>query len=519
MRSFLFVILMVSSTTWAAEVSDPLEVQIGERLFRETRFSQFFFEFFDGHWNTALAKGDPALDNLMLAQGSTPHPMRGQSMSCASCHMLDQAAETVPLGTRTYSDFSLRSPVSIRPDGQIFSTRHSMSLVGVSLEPTAALHWDGEFFTPEDLSHASLIGRNMGWLDQEAKIARHHVAEVIRNDDGTFPLAFDLAGSYRTLFAAAPAGFALSVERADDSQIMDAVARFLGAYMRSLDFQRDANGEYSGSSYDRFLALNGLPRKPDAGEPAASYAARLAAMIEAGSNWQWVQPGPTMKYHSESQQFGRLEMEGMKLFFGKAACVKCHIPPAFSDGSFHVTGISQFAYEAVHGSKTFAQLHIPDLNERLRDSATYLIASEAHPFSQGLLRQEPEASDPRRADLGVWNIFANPDKAAVQPALREALCRASITDCAALGDVELLRRTAAMFKTPGLRDLGQSAPYLHNGSAATLEDVLIDYMRGSVLARRGGLVNASPQMSVMHLRGQDIPPLKAFLKALNEDYD
>src|SRR5262249_46216340 len=36
------------------------------------------------------------------------------------------------------------------------------------------------------------------------------------------------------------------------------------------------------------------------------------------------------------------------------------------------------------------------------------------------------------------------------------------------------------FKTPGLREIGRSAPYMHNGSLATLDDVLRHYQSGVV---------------------------------------
>ena len=39
-------------------------------------------------------------------------------------------------------------------------------------------------------------------------------------------------------------------------------------------------------------------------------------------------------------------------------------------------------------------------------------------------------------------------------------------------DAALLDGAVALFKTPGLRDLGHSGPYLHDGSADTLEDVV-----------------------------------------------
>jgi cytochrome c peroxidase len=40
-----------------------------------------------------------------------------------------------------------------------------------------------------------------------------------------------------------------------------------------------------------------------------------------------------------------------------------------------------------------------------------------------------------------------------------------------LSDTALLDRAIARFKTPGLRDLSHSAPYMHNGQFATLNDI------------------------------------------------
>ena len=36
------------------------------------------------------------------------------------------------------------------------------------------------------------------------------------------------------------------------------------------------------------------------------------------------------------------------------------------------------------------------------------------------------------------------------------------------------------FKTPGLREIGRSAPYMHDGSLATLDDVVRHYENGVV---------------------------------------
>jgi cytochrome c peroxidase len=48
------------------------------------------------------------------------------------------------------------------------------------------------------------------------------------------------------------------------------------------------------------------------------------------------------------------------------------------------------------------------------------------------------------------------------------------------GAVLRLEAAEYAFKTPGLRELGRSAPYMHDGSLATLEDVLRHYVSGVV---------------------------------------
>ena len=83
----------------------------------------------------------------------------------------------------------------------------------------------------------------------------------------------------------------------------------------------------------------------------------------------------------------------------------------------------------------------------------------------------------------------------------------------------ILPRTIAFFKTPSLRDPGQSNPYMHNGSLDTLGDVLTFYGTTSDLARAGQLRNASPELSnVVIDPNVDVIPLTAFLNSFNEDY-
>ncbi|MBC8287403.1 MAG: cytochrome-c peroxidase [Nitrospinae bacterium] len=68
------------------------------------------------------------------------------------------------------------------------------------------------------------------------------------------------------------------------------------------------------------------------------------------------------------------------------------------------------------------------------------------------------------------------------------------------------------FKTPGLRDITKSAPYMHNGSEATLQDVIEFYDRGG--DTKG---NLSPFITPLELSKQEKKDLLEFLKALDGD--
>jgi cytochrome c peroxidase len=66
------------------------------------------------------------------------------------------------------------------------------------------------------------------------------------------------------------------------------------------------------------------------------------------------------------------------------------------------------------------------------------------------------------------------------------------------------------FKTPTLRNVVETAPYMHDGSLATLEDVVEFY-------RQGGHPNANldPRIAPIELSDDDAANLVAFLRALS----
>ena len=67
------------------------------------------------------------------------------------------------------------------------------------------------------------------------------------------------------------------------------------------------------------------------------------------------------------------------------------------------------------------------------------------------------------------------------------------------------------FKTPTLRGLTMTAPYMHDGSIATLEGVVEFYNQGG-----GKNPNLDPAMSELGLSKEEIEDLVAFLKALTD---
>jgi cytochrome c peroxidase len=75
-----------------------------------------------------------------------------------------------------------------------------------------------------------------------------------------------------------------------------------------------------------------------------------------------------------------------------------------------------------------------------------------------------------------------------------------------------IRKVAAMkgaFKTPTLREIELSAPYYHDGSAATLRDVVDHYARGG-----DDRSNISADVRPLDLSEQDKEDLVAFMRAL-----
>ncbi len=518
----------------------PTDDPIGEQLFLDTRFSEYFATHMTGV-NAPLAVGDPVVATVPTANGPLPGPFAGQAINCRSCHFVTEFQGVANAGNRTYADFTTRSAIPLTIGGFDHTPRNAMQMVGTFTPHNGPqfIHFDGEFATGEDLVIGTMTGRNFGWAPAEYDAAIAHIARVIREDDGSGQLAADRSNglSYAILFKGTdsripaamllPPSLRLDVTTATDMQIVNLVATCIAQYFKDLKFKQDQYLRYDTSPYDLFLNANHLPMQPLAGETNLAYGQRLYNQVAALSNPIYITPADgSYQYHAFPFQFGALELEGLKIFLKAAAagsgtdqhagnCVSCHNAPDFTDFAFHNTGVSQDEYDGVHGAGAFMALHVPGLAERTANYDAYLPQNRNHPNASEAMRRAASAANPNYADLGLWNIYQNADYPNPQANLKSFVCGAG-QDCTI---DQGLASTIAQFKTPILRDLVDSAPYFHNGSAAKFEDVIAFYIRSSALANAGQLRNAPPQFAGMSLSAEDTQALVAFLMSITEDYD
>ncbi len=333
---------------------------LGERLFLDTRFSQYFATHMTGV-NDGLSVGDPIMEEVQTTTGTLPGPFAGQSMNCRYCHFVTEFQNVSGAGNRTYADFTSHSPIPRLMNGFDHTPRNSVQMVG-SLQSHSGptfLHHDGEFNSPVELVKATLTGRNFGWGPQESGQAVAQVARVVRQDDGSGDLAKERSGglSYATLFLGTdpsipagsriPATYRLDVQSASDDQILSGVANFITAYMQGLLFKQDSFGRYTSSPFDVFLRINHLPTQPIAGETIAQYNQRLLNIVSSLNNPIYVDGTyGSFQYHAQPFAFGPTELAGLRIFLKSATgatdgsqhagnCGACHQEtPNFTDFKF-----------------------------------------------------------------------------------------------------------------------------------------------------------------------------------------
>lgn len=149
---------------------------------------------------------------------------------------------------------------------------------------------------------------------------------------------------------------------------------------------------------------------------------------------------------------------GLALFHGKAACLQCHNGPLLSDESYHSLGVPK--------NEAFEEDPLRQITLRF----------------QHVIRGVPE-SVYRKADRDLGLYYTT----------KQVVDRGK-------------------FRTPSLRELKYTAPFMHNGVFFTLEEVIDFYNTGG-----GEDANKSQLIKPLNLTDQEKKDLEAFLLSLSSD--
>jgi len=154
---------------------------------------------------------------------------------------------------------------------------------------------------------------------------------------------------------------------------------------------------------------------------------------------------------------------GLKIFFGRGNCFACHKGPNFTDAAFRGTGVAAFVGQANPDTGHFEGL------QTLRASRFNLLGR----YNDDAAKAGPGGAREIKVDV----------------------------------------RERAKWRTPSLRNVAVTAPYLHNGTAASLYDVVRRYAK-SVSAQT--FVDDERKVRRVDLSPLDIEDLVAFLDTLTD---
>jgi len=178
-------------------------------------------------------------------------------------------------------------------------------------------------------------------------------------------------------------------------------------------------------------------------------------------------PFDRWRYGGDARALNAAQQRGFAVFVGKGRCVSCHrleqTTALFTDNRFHNIGVG---FKAIHGKEA-------------KIAETFIRAKHAGADVDKTVLMQQEASE-----LGRFAVTED------------------LTEVGA-------------FKTPTLRNIALTEPYMHDGSLATLKDVVEFYNNGGRLKETDPL---SPFISggirPLDLSRQEKADLVAFLEAL-----
>lgn len=408
------------------------------------------------HVKALTADRDPAvrLGIRLFYDNRLSNPGANLATSCRTCHIPPEVTD----GDTQFTDGLALSVVPATARGSKRETlRNTPSLLdAVNRTP---LMWDGRYDAIDTLLPDKLLSEHMGWLPDDANRAKEEIQALLMNDTGEDTLA---EGSYAEQFQAVKGVDVLALS-ADEA--VATVAASIKDYL-------DTAVTHNTSAYDALTFLNRLNEGlAGEGDTPQALAGRIFGRI-ANEEGRVLIRFPNI-FDEDSYQGMKTFMRVMPTFSSSTFeeetnignCIACHVPPKFTDGKFHNIGITQFEYDGVHGDGQFLRMGFREASDATRARAT--------------------AENPEAADLGHFNVEAAPEN-------------------------------VGAFRTPPLRFIEKTGPYMHNGAYATLEDAIRAHIKAADMAHDWSLRNADPELKKIRITEKDIPQLVAFLNKLNE---
>jgi len=201
---------------------------------------------------------------------------------------------------------------------------------------------------------------------------------------------------------------------------------------------------------------------------------------------QFVAQGPSSNAIPVSAQ------RGAQLFVSKGACIDCHAGPQLTDEDFHDIGVPQ------------SGMTVPTLEDCPAGSpcdCTTAASTTCAPWGAytGLAQYARSLADPLRGDLlrtGRWSDDPNDHS-------RDSYVRRALTS-----DLQ------GAWRTPSLRNVALTAPYMHDGVFATLDDVVWHYNSGGMSSGGERVGTPAAQIKPIMLTDAEVADLVSFLESL-----
>jgi cytochrome c peroxidase len=190
------------------------------------------------------------------------------------------------------------------------------------------------------------------------------------------------------------------------------------------------------------------------------------------------------------------QLRGLNLFQTKAGCVVCHGGPELSNAA--VGTVTGFPVE---------RMIMEDDSARVYDTGYYHIGVRPTAEDGGLAGNDPVAGLPlSQAEILRQHVCDGGYETVIVPGRRGDGISASPMNC----NDDIAR--GGFFKAPQLRNVALTAPYFHNGSQLTLEQVVEFYNRGGDFNTVEEVKYMDPDIELLGLTLQEKTDLVDFLR-------